>query len=187
MKDSKTGTICTTGKDSKTCNTQSCEPTFTRVGDYLTGLLNPLNSTQFVEFHNDDDVTCSGTTDTGDFRYCSWVSGRIINVYETSVSYGQEQQLTSPSEKYKGNGIGEIAAVRIDDHTIAVAGGNRKTRTTSSNDYATMIIKTNGNNMWVSQNIGSSAFGAKRNSNGTDGLIGISYSSGDSYVSMYYD
>ena len=26
MKDSKTGTICTTGKDSKTCNTHSCDP-----------------------------------------------------------------------------------------------------------------------------------------------------------------
>ena len=190
MKDSKTGTICTTGKDSKTCNTQSCAPTVTRVGEYLTGLLNPLNSTQFVEFDHATDGSCNGDRSCGSScstKYCSWVSGRIINVNGTSISYGPEQQLTSSSEKYKGNGVGEISAVRIDDHTIAVAGGNRKTRTTSSNDYATMIIKTNGNNMWTSQNIGSSAFDAIRNSNGTDGLIGLSHVTGESIVRMYYD
>ena len=80
MKDSKTGTICTTGKDSKTCNTHSCAPTVTRVADYVEGLLVPLNSTQVVVITADRLYSPSSDATYDQRVHYSYVDGQVINL-----------------------------------------------------------------------------------------------------------
>ena len=130
MKDTKTGTVCKTAKDSKTCNTQACGPTITRVGEYLTGLISPLNTSQIVRFESEADKTCGGKRRCGSCSIvrCSKVDAQVINVNGKTVSYGPVQHIVraddGTSTGNNGNGIGTTAAVRIDNNTIAFSGAN---------------------------------------------------------------
>ena len=184
---------CGSYQQTQSCNNQSCAPTVTRVGNYLEGLLSPLNSTQFVEFDSGSDKTCGGRRSCSggcSTSRCSWVNGRIINVNGTSVSYGPTQSLTraddGTSTKNNGNGIGDTVAVRLDDNTIAFAGGNYKSDSKVSL-FATMIIKTSGNSMWVSQNLGGDTFNVQGVGSYSGGLEGLYHTTGSPLVYMHYE
>ena len=151
MKDSKTGTICTTGKDSKTCNTQSCAPTVTRVGDYVKGLLVPLNSSQVVIFTAGKLYPSSSAT--YDQRvYYSYVDGQVINIASNgSVSFGSVVRVT---EGRNSLGMGPYMAAKVDNNRIVFGGLNSTwgSRTSQYEHPGAMMIQVSGNNMWTELN-----------------------------------
>ena len=77
-------------------------------------------------------------------------------------------------------------AVRLDDNTIAFAGGNYKSDSKVSL-FATMIIKTSGNSMWVSQNLGGDTFNVQGVGSYSGGLEGLYHTTGSPLVYMHYE
>ena len=146
MKDNYTSKTCSTGRDSKSCNTQSCDPKIIQVSDTaLRGTLAPLNSNQFVRFESYTLDRCRPTF------YASYVTGQVITVNGTTLSYGPINRLTEGDCNTTGNGVGSTAAVRIDDTTLGFAGGNGFASNQSAGTwYSMMIVKVSGTNMWVS-------------------------------------
>ena len=146
MKDTKTGTICTTGKDSKTCNTHSCAPTVTRVADYVEGLLVPLNSTQVVVLTTGIPPYDDDTMSHEDKYNRSYVDGQVINISSNgSVSFGPVIRLTSGRNAL---GVGEIMAAKVDNNRIVLGGASRIYKAKYDNIGA-MMIRVNGNSLSV--------------------------------------
>ena len=191
MKDNKTGTVCKTAKDSKTCNTQACGPTITRVGEYLTGLISPLNTSQIVRFESEADKTCGGKRRCGSCSIvrCSKVDAQVINVNGKTVSYGPVQHIVraddGTSTGNNGNGIGTTAAVRIDNNTIAFSGANYRSKNKTSS-FGIMIVKVNGNSVWVSQRPDSDFFDAGISSFG-GGILGMYHDPSRAKVVLHYE
>ena len=153
MKDTNTNTVCTTGKDSKTCNTHSCAPTVIRVVNYVKGLFVPLNTSQVVIF-NTGKIPYDSDTKAYKYKYNnSYVDGQVINISGSgSVSFGPVVRIT---EGYNALGRGPFMAAKVDNNRI-VFGGMNANKSTGSTKYekpGAMMISVNGNNLTAYNNV----------------------------------
>ena len=145
MKDTKTGTICTTGKDSKTCNTQSCEPVLVEVGENDFDYIVPLNSHQAVGLIYDNIEYDRDTMEYKLKKNNSYIKGRVINVTSSGLSYGPLVTITSG---YDALGAGGLKAVKVSDNQILVSGGSYNADSNIEDGrFGAMIVKVNGNNL----------------------------------------
>ena len=89
MKDSKTGTICTTGKDSKTCNTHSCDPVESMdPNDYESSKKVACDKTYFKRLVDENSNKFRTALDYQNFRNalydCASVTSSILRKSDTA-------------------------------------------------------------------------------------------------------
>ncbi len=149
MKDSYTGKICKTDKDSKTCNTQSCAPTITLIGTYNFTTIAPLNSTQAV------GITANELTWTNDmptqwmYNY-SYINAQVINVNANNqVSIGGVNGITYG---FDALGAAGINVVKINNNKLLLVGKSYYKHHTQTGDgrMGAVMIEVNGNSAWAS-------------------------------------
>ena len=153
MKDSYTGKVCKTDKDSKTCNTQSCAPTITLIGNYDFDTVTPLNSTQAVAFTTGTIAFNKETMDYSLKYNNSYVKAQVINVNTNNqVSLGPLATLTTG---YDGLGAGASRAVKINNNKILFAGISYRNKN-SNIEYGragAMLVNVSGNSIWASNKV----------------------------------
>lgn len=183
IKDKYTNKVISSGQDKESCNTKSCDPTITRIGDYLKGTVSPLNKNQIVHFTNstlwDEDLdlgygtkrVCKGST-----CYYSTVRGQVLTFNGKDVSYGEEQQITYGQ---KALGVGDTGIVRVDDNTIVYAGTSYHGRE-KYGGYGIMTLKINGEKISVQNKVEYIEGGNKY----WGGLSLIHYSTGSDIVGI---
>ena len=156
MKDTKTGTVCKTAKDSKTCNTQSCNPTFTMINGSPRSFdqIVPLNSTKAVGINGGYPENDTTYEDDSPCRrrecYNSWIETTVMTRNSNgTISFGPTQRILSGN-----SGLGyKFFSQRVDDNRIIIFGQNSFQRYSSGNtdlDYTgAALIRINGTSSQV--------------------------------------
>ena len=149
MKDSYTGKVCKTDKDSKTCNTQSCAPTITLIGTYNFTTIAPLNSTQAVGITADELTWTNDLPSYWQYNY-SYINAQVINVNANNqVSIGGVNGITYG---YDALGAAGIRVAKINDNKLLLVGKSYYKHHTQTGDgrMGAVMIEVNGNSAWAS-------------------------------------